>query len=131
MDCSLPCSSVSGNFRKEYWSGLPFATPGDLTDPWMELALTLLHWQVDFFLFSFFFFLFLSLSHLGRPSMWGTLLLSFSCSVYSLLFPFPWSLLSALKHAVFYSLKEIVLLLLVSATLFLFSFTSSMRSFYQ
>ena len=58
MDCSLPGSSVSGNFRKEYWSGLPFATPGDLTDPWMELALTLLHWQVDFFLFSFLFFFF-------------------------------------------------------------------------
>ena len=57
MDCSLPCSSVSGNFRKEYWSGLPFATPGDLTDPWMELALTLLHWQVEFFLFSFSFFI--------------------------------------------------------------------------
>ena len=23
--------------RQEYWSGLPFPTPGDLPDPWIEL----------------------------------------------------------------------------------------------
>ena len=27
-----------GFFRQEYWSGLPFTIPGDLTDPGMELA---------------------------------------------------------------------------------------------
>ena len=52
-------------------------------------------------------FFFSPLSHLGSPNMWGTLLLSFSCSVSWVLFPFPWSLPSALKRAVFYSLKEI------------------------
>ena len=24
--------------RQEYWSGLPFASPGDLPDPWIEPA---------------------------------------------------------------------------------------------
>ena len=33
MDCSLPGSSVHGFSRKEYWSGLPFPSPGDLPDP--------------------------------------------------------------------------------------------------
>ena len=32
-------------FRQEYWSGLPFLTPGDLPDPRL---LSLLHWQVDY-----------------------------------------------------------------------------------
>ena len=27
-----------GFFRQEYWSGLPFLTPGDLPDPGVELA---------------------------------------------------------------------------------------------
>ena len=27
-----------GFFRQEHWSGLPFATPGELPDPEMELA---------------------------------------------------------------------------------------------
>ena len=31
--CSLPGSSVHGIFQARYWSGLPFATPGDLPDP--------------------------------------------------------------------------------------------------
>ena len=31
MDCSPPGSSVHGIFsRQEYWSGLPFPSPGDL-----------------------------------------------------------------------------------------------------
>ena len=30
MDCSLLGSSVHGISRQEYWSGLPFPTPGDL-----------------------------------------------------------------------------------------------------
>ena len=32
--CSLPGSSVHEGFsRQEYWSGLPFPSPGDLPDP--------------------------------------------------------------------------------------------------
>ena len=30
MDCSPPGSSVHGFLRQEYWSGLPFPSPGDL-----------------------------------------------------------------------------------------------------
>ena len=33
MDCSPPGSSVHGMLRQEYWSGLPFPSPGDLPDP--------------------------------------------------------------------------------------------------
>ena len=34
--------------RQEYWSGMPFPSPGDLPDPGTELAsLCLLHWQAD------------------------------------------------------------------------------------
>ena len=34
--------------RQEYWSGLPFSTPGDLPDPGIKLCLSCLqHWQVD------------------------------------------------------------------------------------
>ena len=36
MDGSLPGSSVQGFPRQEYWSGLPFPSPGDLSDPWIE-----------------------------------------------------------------------------------------------
>ena len=40
MDCSLPCSSVPQIFpgKKEYWSGLPFPSAGDLPDPGIELT---------------------------------------------------------------------------------------------
>jgi len=31
MDCNLPDSSLHGIFQ--YWSGLPFPSPGDLPDP--------------------------------------------------------------------------------------------------
>ena len=37
MDCSPPDSSVLGFSRQEYWSGLPFLSPGDLSNPGMEL----------------------------------------------------------------------------------------------
>ena len=30
MDCGLPGSSICGIFQQEYWSGLPFPSPGDL-----------------------------------------------------------------------------------------------------
>ena len=37
MDCSLPGSSVHGEFsRQEYWSGLPHTPPGDLPNPGIE-----------------------------------------------------------------------------------------------
>jgi len=37
MDCSLPGSSLSMGFsRQEYWSGLPFPSPGDLPDLGIE-----------------------------------------------------------------------------------------------
>ena len=38
MDYSLPSSSVQGLSRQEYWSGLPFPSPGDLSDPEIELG---------------------------------------------------------------------------------------------
>ena len=38
---------LTGLSRQEYWSGLPFPSPGDLPDPRMEL--TNLHWQAKFF----------------------------------------------------------------------------------
>ena len=33
MDCSPPGSSAMEFSRQEYWSGLPFPSPGDLPDP--------------------------------------------------------------------------------------------------
>ena len=36
MHCALPGSSAYGISRQEYWSGLPFPSPGDLTDPGLE-----------------------------------------------------------------------------------------------
>ena len=37
MDCSLPGSFIHGISRQEYWSGLPFPSPGDLPNPGIEL----------------------------------------------------------------------------------------------
>ena len=36
MDCSPQAPLSMGFFRQEYWSGLPFPTPGDLPNPGME-----------------------------------------------------------------------------------------------
>ena len=36
MDCSPPSSCVHGISRQEYWSGLPFPSPGDLPNPEIE-----------------------------------------------------------------------------------------------
>ena len=33
MDCSPPGSSVHGILQQEYWSGVPFPSPGGLPDP--------------------------------------------------------------------------------------------------
>ena len=39
MDCSLPGSSVHEILpRQEYWSGLPFSSPGDLPNPGIQPA---------------------------------------------------------------------------------------------
>ena len=46
MNCSPPGSNLFKGFsRQEYWSGLPFPSPGDLPDPGIEPSL--LHWQAD------------------------------------------------------------------------------------
>ena len=44
MDCSLRGSSEHG-ICQEYWSGLPFPSPGDPPHPGIESSL--LHWQAD------------------------------------------------------------------------------------
>ena len=36
VDYNLPGSSVHGILQEEYWSGLPFLSPGDLPDPGIE-----------------------------------------------------------------------------------------------
>ena len=36
MDYILPCSSVHG--RQEYWTGFPYPPPGNLPDPGLEPA---------------------------------------------------------------------------------------------
>ena len=36
MDCSLPGSCVHEILRQEYWSSLPFSSPGDLPELGME-----------------------------------------------------------------------------------------------
>ena len=36
MDGSLPGSGSMGFSRQEYWSGLPFPSPGDLLNPGIE-----------------------------------------------------------------------------------------------
>ena len=36
MDCSRQAPLSMGFFRQEYWSGLPFPSPGDLPDPGIE-----------------------------------------------------------------------------------------------
>ena len=45
MDCSLLGSSVHGPVRQEYWSGLPFHSPGDFPNPGFETGSPAL--QVD------------------------------------------------------------------------------------
>ena len=38
IDCSPPGSSVHGIFQAKYWSGVPFPTPGDISDSGMEAS---------------------------------------------------------------------------------------------
>ena len=55
MNCSPQAPLSTGFSRQEYWSELPFPSPGDLPDPGTESAPPA--WQVDS----------LPLSHLGSP----------------------------------------------------------------
>ena len=50
MDCSLRGFSVRGIFQEEYWSGLPFPSPADLSNPGSEPGL--LHWYANSLLLS-------------------------------------------------------------------------------
>ena len=54
MDCTLPAPLSMGFLRQEYWSGLPFSSPGHLPDPGVKP--TFPAWQADS----------LPLCHLGR-----------------------------------------------------------------
>ena len=38
MDCSSPGSPSMGFSRQEYWSGLPFSSPGNLPNPGIKLG---------------------------------------------------------------------------------------------
>ena len=69
--CLTPCNSLDyspqaplsmGFSRQEYWSGLPFSSPGDLSDSGIKPASPA--WQADS----------LPLSHLGSPSLSSCLL---------------------------------------------------------
>ena len=46
MDCSPPGSSVHGFSGQEYWSGLPFPSPGNLPDPGIKPVSP--EWQADY-----------------------------------------------------------------------------------
>ena len=53
QSCLTLCDHVAplsmGFLRQEYWSGLPFLSPGDLPDPGFKpRSLHLLHWQIGF-----------------------------------------------------------------------------------
>ena len=79
-----------GFFRQEYWSGLPFPSPGDLPEPGTEpgfpalqadslplAKLKLNSFQLCYYSFSSMFFMFFSLSHpqnvfscIGKDGLW-------------------------------------------------------------
>ena len=58
MDCNLTASSVHGIFPQEYWSGLTFLPPGDLSNSRIEPTSPALHADS------------LRLSHQGSPPTW-------------------------------------------------------------
>ena len=49
MNCNLPVSSVHGIFFRQYWSGLLFISPGDLSDPEFKPASLMSHTLVGMF----------------------------------------------------------------------------------
>ena len=59
VDCQPPLTM--GFPRQEYWSGLPFPSPGDLPNPGIKPVSTVL--QADFFPF----FFFLTTEPVGKP----------------------------------------------------------------
>ena len=76
LDCSPPGSSVHGISQEQYWSGLPFPSPGDLSDPGMKLVSLLspalatgfftnfATWEVDaMFMYTFIYFKILHLAY--------------------------------------------------------------------
>ena len=71
-DCSLPGSSTHGILQTRYWSGFPFPTPGDLSDP--DIKSTSPALQADS----------LTMSHLGSPfsSVQGCFLKVFASCLY-------------------------------------------------
>ena len=44
MDCTLQAPLSMGFHRQEYWSGLPFPSPGDLLDPEIKTGLRNCRW---------------------------------------------------------------------------------------
>ena len=75
MDCSPPSSSVQlwesvGFSKQEYWSGLPFPSPGDLPDPVIEPMSPAL--QADA----------LPSEHLGKPVFNDVLMNTDMCRIY-------------------------------------------------
>ena len=62
MDCDQPGSSIH-EIPQEYWSGWPFASPGNLPHPRIQLVSlrSNLQWQVGS----------LPLAPLGKPQKWG------------------------------------------------------------
>ena len=76
--------------RQEYWSGLPFPTPGDLPDQGLNLCLLcLLHWQADS----------LPLYYLGCPCVYIYGLVAKSCP--ALCDPMDCSLPASSIHRIF------------------------------
>ena len=57
MDCALQAPLFMGFSRQEYWSGFPFASPGDLPNPVLGTEPKSPAWQADS----------LPLGHLGNP----------------------------------------------------------------
>ena len=65
---ACPASLFMGFPRQEYWSELPFPSPGDLPDPGIESSL--LHWQAGS----------LPPSHPGNPFVWTSLVIVYVLS---------------------------------------------------
>ena len=72
--------------RQEYWSGLPFPSPGDLPDLGIKPTSLLSHWQADS----------LPLSHQGSPKIHWKIKYKLTCSN----FPFSVSTRKALDDSV-------------------------------
>ena len=77
LDCSLPGSSVHGILQAGYQSGLPFPSPGDLSDPGSSLGL--LHCRQILY----------HLSHPGSPNRnIASQTYREACFLFSFMYPF-------------------------------------------